>query len=111
MKEVSLRNGGVVPDVAVTTVFLNVRSLMTDDPIAFWELVEVARDKDHRIFSEVQVKALRNRNLLDDEKGSMHSIIRDVVCSMVEGELPNITLVNPVEPTAAAGETTRTPED
>ncbi|HEY5987170.1 MAG TPA: hypothetical protein VIV12_12470 [Streptosporangiaceae bacterium] len=110
-KEVQLRNGGMVFEPAILVTAYSVRDLMEKDPIAFWELVEVCRKPDHQIFSSVQAQVLVARSLLvpvrtadgaiDLARSKPHQIIRDVVCSMVEGELPHVRLVSPL-PSAEA---------
>ena len=96
MEALTLKNGTVEARVVVTSTMMNLEALLTENPIAFYELVQVCRNPEHRIFSQVQVKSLEELGLLSS--GKVHNSIKNVVLSAVEGNGLDMTLGNPVAP-------------
>lgn len=70
--------------------------LMEEDPITFYELVMLARDSKHKIFSDVQKKKLQDLNLLE-QTGGLHSSTANIVRCAVDGEGLKMRLVNPLQ--------------
>lgn len=91
METVKLRNGAEEVKPAVQAVMMSLRSL---DPIAQYELVMKARDRDHELFghSGEKLKALK----LIEPNGRMHDTVRNVVLSAAEGDGLNMTIGSPV---------------
>jgi hypothetical protein len=112
--DIRLKNGGLVSVRQLVWFSLQVSGLPETDLRAFWELIEKCRKPDHQIFSSHDAEALEKLGLLTIIRRGDNSIdlvasqpsqaVRDVVCSMVEGELPRVRLVNPManESTAAS---------
>lgn len=96
MNEVTLKDGSVVPEPAVASIYVAIRSLMETDPLAFYELVMLSRDSSHQIFSDVQRTALRSRSLIESD-GRPHQLISEIVRNSVEGDLLDMRLVNPLK--------------
>ena len=94
MKEVTLKNGSTEVDVLVVATTLSLQSLMEDNPIAFYELVMLCRDRTHQLFGSVG-GVLRDRNLIE-QNGQPHGSIRNIVLSAVEGDMLDMCLVNPL---------------
>ena len=51
---VELKNGTLEAEVTVKAVSLNVKHLMRDKPIVFYELVMKCKDKDHKLFGNAE---------------------------------------------------------
>lgn len=79
-----LRNGSEVPKPAVITCLIALRNLMANNPIAFFELVEKARNPHHRLFGN-SGEVLRSLALIERD-GDLHNTTRDVVLSAISGE-------------------------
>jgi hypothetical protein len=82
--EVTLKNGKSAPDVAVRAIMLNLGKCLEDQPIAFYEMACVCRDREHVPFGNTG-EILRSRGLLESS-GQPHEVVRDVVLSAVTGE-------------------------
>lgn len=95
MQTAKLKNGReeAVPLINVTMVSL--QSLMEASPIAFYELVEVCKDKDHKPFGNADV-ILKNLALMEPG-GGIHGSIRNIILSAIDCEGLEMHLVNPVE--------------
>lgn len=100
MEPVRLYNGDVVPRASVAVIFMSLENLMKSDPIAFYELVMISRDRSHKIFSSRQEETLRGLALLEGN-GQPHDLTRSIVCSAVKGELLEMRLVWPIDPDGA----------
>jgi len=94
MNVIKLKNGSeeVEPMVKVTMMILH--NLITESPILFYELVMKARDRAHEFFGTTG-EELERRNLLE-AGGSMHSSIRNIILSAVEGDMLEMKLGSPV---------------
>ncbi len=94
---VTLKNGmqEVKQLVAVTTMSL--RGLMAQKPIVFYELVQLCRNGDHRLFgrSGDDLKALSLVSQHGDQ-WHVHDSIRNIVLSASEGEGMDLKFVNPL---------------
>jgi hypothetical protein len=87
MQMVKLRNGSEEALPLVTAVMMSLQSL---DPITQYELVMVARNRDHKPFGNTGDK-LRDLRLLP-----MHQSVRNVVLSAFHGEGLQMALRSPV---------------
>ena len=94
MKVAKLRNGSVEQAMLVRGTMSSLMRLFSEDPLAFYELVQKCRNKNHAIFSPVQVKTLEDSGLLTNN--SVHNSIQNIVLSSVEGEGLDMKLVSPV---------------
>ncbi len=94
IKTTVLRCGATEATALVSTTMMSLKLLLETEPIAFFELVEIAKDRTHQPFGNTG-RVLRDVMLLDARNG-MHSSIRHVVLSAVHGEGFNLTLGNPV---------------
>ena len=91
---VILRHGGETPQAAVQTIMLNLRVLLDEQPIAFYELVQVCRNRDHVPFGDT-AEVLTGRGLLERD-GRPHRVVRDVVLSAARGEEADLHLGSPL---------------
>ena len=90
---VMLRNGKEAPDILVNTTMLALSTLLSQQPVAFYELVEVCRNKDHVIFGDCASRIERFGLM---ESGRVHECVRDIVLSAVDGEDFDLTLHSPL---------------
>lgn len=102
MQEIQLKNGSTEPTPIVATTIIALESLIAEKPIAFYELVCLARDREHKLFSgtgaDLVARGLVDGNL---ERGFyIHSSIRNVIESAVVGEGLAMVLGDPVLRTA-----------
>jgi hypothetical protein len=106
---VRLKNGSEEHAGLVRMTMVSLASLMEREPIAFYELVELARNPAHALFGNTGEKLadLALLSLPDRNNGrpgallappSMHSSIRAVILSAVEGEGLDMVLGNPEAP-------------
>jgi hypothetical protein len=72
-------------------VITSVEILIEENPMAFYELVSICRDPDHRLFGNT-AKVLQDLNLLQPN-GKPHDVTRDVVLHHVTGDGLNMALV------------------
>lgn len=80
----TLRTGIEMPTPLARSIYLNLDSLMEKNPIAFFELVTLARDPGHQLFPGTE-PALKNLSFLDGS-GHLHRACRDLVLAAVEGQ-------------------------
>jgi len=91
---VKLKNGSEVPKPVVVTTMMSLEALMEKNPIAFYELVEKARNPKHPMFGNTQDVVAKWA--LIDLSGVIHSAVRDVILSAVSGDELDMRLGNPV---------------
>jgi len=91
---VELRTGAKVFEATLVAITVSLEDLLRANFTAFYELVEIARNPNHKPFGNA-VTVLHERGLLDED-GQMHDTIRDVVLASAEGEGTRLCLVNPV---------------
>ena len=94
MEIVKLKNGSEAPDFVVTAHMASLRSLFDIQPIAFYELVMVARDPAHQPCGN-SGQILRSLHLIDPN-GGMHDTTKDIILSAVDGDEVEMRLVSPV---------------
>ena len=92
---VKLRNGAEEFKPLVAVTMMSLKSVMESNPIAFYELACLARDRDHKLFGNTG-EVLQARALVSAE-GTMHDSIRNIVLSAVEGDMLEMTLRSPIE--------------
>ena len=93
IKNVTLRTGVEMPDALVRTVNLALSTLMNTNPVALYEAVEIARDRNHVPFGNTG-DVLREMHLLESD-GLMHGATRDVIRASAEGDGFDVRLVSP----------------
>ncbi|MFD6356643.1 hypothetical protein [Nocardia tengchongensis] len=86
-----LRTGVEIPTPLVRTTYLNLQLLMEKNPIAFYELVTLARKPDHQLFPGTE-SALDDLHFTDGS-GRLHTACRDLVLAAVDGEDESMTLL------------------
>ena len=91
---VKLKNGSEEFGPAVYATVFALKKLFQNDPIAFFDLVSKCRDQNHQFSSdaETRLKALA----IVDSDGTIHSIVKNVVLSAVEGDGLKMKIVTPV---------------
>jgi len=92
--EVRLKNGSVERTSFVSATFISLKKLMRgmDSIKVLYDLVELCRNNTPVV--PATEKFLKDRSLLDSS-GNLHSSVKNVVLSAVEGEGLGIKLVNP----------------
>jgi hypothetical protein len=94
---VRLRNGDELPQPVVMVIFMTLKQLLEEHPIAFYEMVMIARNPSHKPFWNTGAHLAR-LGILEDG-GAMHDATRSVVLASTEGELHEVRLVYPIEVT------------
>jgi hypothetical protein len=92
---VRLRGGGEEPAALVAVTLLNLKSLLKNHPIAFYELAHLARNRDHRLFGNTG-EALRARGLTGPDN-HLHDSLRAIIKAAVDGDGMEMALRNPRE--------------
>ena len=88
-----LRTGAEVPDSLTPVVMLSLKKLAADDPIALFELVELARDPSHKLFGNTG-STLKELALVDG-RGKLHGLTRDVILAAAAGGMFVLHLRSP----------------
>jgi len=101
MEFVKLKNGSEEPVPVVGATMMSLENLLHTYPGHFYELVMKCRDRSYKLLSDSQ-KVLRALGLIQNEsigyeEGSVHSSIRNVVLSAVEGDGIDMVLGWPVD--------------
>jgi hypothetical protein len=91
---VKLKNGSEIPKPIVITTMMSLEAIMNSNPIAFYELVEKARDSKHVMFGNT--KEVVSKWALMDSNGTIHSSVKDIVLSAVSGNELEMSLGNPI---------------
>lgn len=91
---VILRNGVDEQEATVQAIMASLWQCLEDQPVAFLELVELCRDRSHRLFGNTR-ETLERMALV--EHGDVHEVIQNVVLSAVEGDGPKMRLRWPCE--------------
>lgn len=94
MKTVILKNGAEEAEPLALAMPRILASLMQENPIAFYELVMLARDPSHDMWPGTS-EILEQRQLIT--RGHMHDSIRNIVVSAVEGEGMEMVLTSPIK--------------
>lgn len=99
METVVLKNGAEEARALVTVGMISIESLAREYPMIFYELVMLARDRNHELFGRAG-EELRNRALIGPGN-HMHDSLRNIVMSAVTGEGMDMVLGNPITITIA----------
>ena len=94
MKMLTLKNGSEVAEPVVITTMMSLEALMNSNPIAFYELVEKARDSRHQMFGNTR-QVVEKTALMNG--GSIHDTVKDVILSAVSGKDLEMSLGSPVD--------------
>ncbi len=94
MNTVKLNNGAEEHEGLVNITMLHLKALIEDQPIAFFELVEKCRNRNHKLFG-VTGKVLKDLSLIESDE-NIHSSIKNIILSATEGKGLNLTLINPI---------------
>lgn len=95
METVNLKNGTTEALSLVSVVMVSLESLMKTKPMAVYELNEICKDKNHKIFGSLGTD-LTELSLLQ-ANGQPHSCIKNVVLSAITGEGLNMTIGSPIK--------------
>lgn len=93
LQKVQLKDGSMVPDATMRTVYLSMQHLFETNPLALYELGQIARNPDHVPFGSLG-GVLAGTNLIDGD-GRMHDDTRHVVLSSLPGDGMDMRLVHP----------------
>jgi hypothetical protein len=93
LQMVQLKDGSKVPDATMRTAYLSMQHLYETNPLALYELAQVARNPHHMPFGNLG-QVLIDSNLVDGD-GRMHDDTRHVVLSSLPGDGMNMQLVHP----------------
>ncbi len=99
MDTIKLKNGSEEAKPLVAVCIMSLKRILGEFPIAFHELVLLARDKDYEIQGgrETIAPALRSGLVFDGANGfQIHDSDRNIIVSCVEGDGPDMRLVSPV---------------
>jgi len=97
MEMVKLKNGTEEAKVGVATTQMAINRLLADDapyPMAFWELVRACQDDNHTPAQQILTELTKSGLVGLD--GEIHTSVKNIVLSSVEGEGLDMTLVSPV---------------
>ncbi len=92
-KVVTMKNGTKEVQSLIDVTMLSLNALMKSNPIAFYEFVQICKDRNHRPFGNTG-KILEECELLHG--GQVHDSIRDIVLSAVEGTGLEMHLTDPI---------------
>lgn len=94
MQTVKLRNGTEEVAMMVPIIMMHLKSMFADDPIAAYEIVMHARDRNHPPWNETMTARFKSLSLLESD-GRMHDTVRNIIVSAVTGDLLDMTLRDP----------------
>lgn len=96
LEMVLLKNGERVPKSVVVTTMMTIDLLLEEDPVLFvLDLLEKAKNPNLALTPKAKAKLIGLAMLNHD--GTMHSIVRAIILSSVEGEGLDMKIVNPVQ--------------
>lgn len=105
MTLVTLPDGKTLSESMIKVMGLTCTAMLDsmEGTLALYELVELANNPNHQIFSPVQFEYLRRRNILTGtrERPLMHDDIRTFVKNCVKFDGMNVTIGLPAEATAS----------
>ncbi len=94
MSMVLLKNGAAEPKASVVTTCLAIEDVIKSDSIAFFELVTLCRDPNHRLWGDALL-TLRRLSLVEAD-GSVPPTVRNVVLSGAVGGELDLAWSNPL---------------
>src|SRR3989338_5617614 len=83
IKLVKLKNGSEEAEPLVRVTMMSLQHLMGENPIAFYELVELCKNRNHKMFGNTN-EILERLSMVSN--GFVHGSIRNIVLSAVKGE-------------------------
>ncbi len=95
MQTVVLKNGATEAVFLVNFTMMSINKLLSSNPMAFYELVEVCRDKKHKIFGTLGDDLIGLALLQSD--GQPYGSIKNIVLSAVTDEGMDMTFEDPTE--------------
>jgi hypothetical protein len=101
MNTVTLTNGHDVPEVLVMATLLNLSLVRDQEPVAFFELVSAAHDRNHKVFAEPLALALKDRySLIDqirqDRTVGMSDAVRHIITAATNPDPMKMEIKSPV---------------
>ena len=97
MDVVTLKNGAQEYFPLVNVLKILVKVLMDSDPIGFYELVSLARNKDHKVFGGKETLSKAIEFDLVNNVLQINKSVKNFLLSAVEGDGLEMKLVNPVK--------------
>jgi len=94
-QEVVLKNGSREFDKLVSVTMLSLKTLITEKPTVFYDLVMKCRDSSYKYFGNAG-EDLQQLGLAQND-GSIHDSIKNIVLSAVSGDDLDMTLASPLE--------------
>lgn len=94
MEIVRLKNGAEEPAILVMSTRHSLERIFETEPIAFFELVSLCRDRSHELFGNTGEKLAAFG--LVDSNGRVHDSVRSIVLASVEGDDWEMQLVSPL---------------
>jgi hypothetical protein len=94
VKTVTLKNGAEEAEALVNVGMMMLRRMMEDTPVVFYEFVCKCRNPSHQMWGDTENK-LSDFGVLDPT-GHIHSSIRNITVSAVEGEDLEMRLGSPI---------------
>ena len=91
---VKLKNGTEEMEPLVKVTMLSIESLLSSDPIGFYELVMICRNPKHPAWGDAPAKLARLALLQSNHQP--HDSIKNIVLSAVVGDGLDMRLINPV---------------
>jgi hypothetical protein len=95
MGTIILRDGEEEIEVLVESTMYVLKELLKEAPVLFYELVQKARNPDHKFWASPIIEKLRDKWKLLESEGSMHDGIRHIIVNAVQGDGFEMTLVWP----------------
>lgn len=94
MKTIKLKNGKEELKAGVQAIMVSLRDLFERDPIAFYELNELCKNRDHKLFCDAEKlgEMVQKRG----DGSVVHETIRNVVLSCVQGAGLDMTIGSPI---------------
>ena len=96
MKTVTLKNGATEAMPLVTTIMMVLEDLLSNDPMAFYDLVMICRDPNYQPFGNARER-LEARGLLAPRAKQPHRSIKNIILSAVTGDDLGMALEDPIE--------------
>lgn len=90
-----LRTGAEEDSAVVAAVCVSLEGLLSSgNAVAFYEVVMVARDREHRPWGNTAITSMKLA-LLDSPMGEMHNSVRNVILASTEGKGMEMRMVFP----------------
>lgn len=93
LEEIELKNGTTAPKALIVTTTLALDSLLSVNPMAFYEFHEKCKDDSHEIFGALE-NTIEACGLMQD--GKIHDSVKNIALCSFEGEELELSLVSPL---------------